>query len=41
MAEPTNDEVIHAYIHALTIDDAAALGEAARPRLVRRLPAVG
>ena len=31
MAELTNDEVIHAYIHALTIDDAAALGRLRDP----------
>ena len=31
MAEPTNDEVIHAYIHALTVDDAVALGQLRDP----------
>ena len=31
MAGPTNDEIIHAYIHALTIDDAAALAKLRDP----------
>ena len=31
MAEPTNDEIIHAYIHALTIDDAAAMAKLRDP----------
>jgi hypothetical protein len=31
MAQLTNEEVIHAYIHALTIDDAAALARLRDP----------
>jgi hypothetical protein len=41
MAELTNDEVIHAYIHALTVDDAAALAQLRDPGWVLDYPQSG